>query len=117
MEAKNPQEEAEVVEGLEERIIKALTYLRGKPKLETPTYSGSLNPKELIDWARDMENFFDMEQIEYPKRVNMDCMKLKGHASLWWDTMQLERKRKGKDKIRNRERMVAKLKGKFILAD
>ena len=33
----------------------------------TPTYSGSLNPEELIDWVRDMEKLFDMEQIEDSK--------------------------------------------------
>jgi hypothetical protein len=42
---------------------------------------------------------------------------LKGHAALWWDEMQVERRRNGKQKIKNWERMVAKLKSKFILKD
>jgi hypothetical protein len=54
-----------------------------------------------------MENFFDMEQIEDPTRVKMVCMKLKGYAFLWWDNMQLERQRKGKDKIKAWYMMVA----------
>jgi len=77
MEVENTHEEVEAGEGLEERIIKALTDLKENPKTETPTYSGSLNPKELIDWVRDMETFFDMEKIEDPRRVKMACMKLK----------------------------------------
>jgi len=60
MEVEIPHEEVEAVEGPEERIIKALTDLKENPKMETPTYSGSVNPKELIDWVRDMETFFDM---------------------------------------------------------
>ena len=76
-----------------------------------------MNPEEFMDQDRDMEFFFEMEQIENPKRVKMTCMKLKGNAFLWWDTMQLERKREGKDKIRNWDQMVAKLKGKFLTVD
>ena len=85
--------------------------------METPTYSRSLNLEEFINWVRDMEKFFDMEQIEDPKRVKMSCMKLKWNSLLWWDTMQLERQRKGKDKIRNWDQMVSKLKGKFMSVD
>ena len=49
--------------------------------METPTYSRSMHPEELIDCVREMENCFDMEQIEDPKRVKMDCMKLKGNET------------------------------------
>jgi hypothetical protein len=40
--------------------------------------------------------------------------RLKGHASLWWDELQAERRSKGKHKINNWDRMVAKLKVKFM---
>jgi hypothetical protein len=39
---------------------------------------------------------------------------LKGNATLWWDELQDERRCKGKSKIKNWDRMVAKLKDKFI---
>jgi hypothetical protein len=42
---------------------------------------------------------------------------LKGHAALWWDELQVERKRNGKHKIKNWDRMVANMKDKFILKD
>ena len=47
-----------------------------------------------------MEKLFDIEQIEDPQRMKIMCMKMKEHASLWWYNMQLERKRKGKDRIK-----------------
>jgi hypothetical protein len=40
--------------------------------------------------------------------------RLKGHATLWWDELQAERKRKGKHKTKNWDRMVAKIKEKFM---
>jgi hypothetical protein len=43
--------------------------------------------------------------------------RLKGHAALWCDELQFERKRNGKQKIKSWDRMVAKLKEKFIPKD
>ena len=51
--------------------------------MEVDTYSWSLSPKEMIDWIIEMEKYFDMEHIEDPKTVKVDCLKLKGHDSLW----------------------------------
>ena len=68
--------------------------------MEEVTYSRSLDLKELIDRIRDKEKFFDMKQIEDPKMVNMACIKLNGHAFLWWDSFQLDRPKKRKDKIK-----------------
>ena len=34
---------------IEERMISAINSIGGKPKLDTPIYFSSLNPKELID--------------------------------------------------------------------
>ena len=86
-------------------------------KTEVYTYSGSLNPEELIHWIREMEKYFDIEQIEDPKRVRVACLKLKGHVLLWWDNVQVDILKKGKDKIKTCNRMVAKLKDKFLPAD
>jgi hypothetical protein len=46
---------------IEEKIIRAINGIGGKPKLDTPIYSHGLNPKELIDWIGEMENFFEFE--------------------------------------------------------
>jgi hypothetical protein len=43
--------------------------------------------------------------------------RLKGHATLWWDELQANKRRKGKSKIKSWDIMVAKLKDKFIRKD
>jgi hypothetical protein len=43
--------------------------------------------------------------------------RLRGHASLWWDELQADRRRKGKSKIKSLDRMVAKPNAKFIPKD
>ena len=61
-----------------------------------------------------MEKFFDYEETKDEKKVKFAVTKLKGHAALWWDGVQAERRRLSKQPIKNWSRMVAKLKGKFL---
>ena len=74
-----------------------------KPRLEVLVFTGGLNPKELIDWVNDMDKFFDYEEMEEGKRVKFVVTKLKGHAALWWDGVQAERRRLGKQPIKKLE--------------
>lgn len=64
-----------------------------------------------------MEKSLDSEEIEDEKKVKFVVTKLKGHATLWWDGVQAKRRRLGKQPIMNWNRMVAKLKGKFLPSD
>ena len=61
-----------------------------------------------------MNFFFDYEEMGEDKRVKFAVTKLKGHAALWWDGVQAERRRAGKQPIKSWTRMVAKLRGKFL---
>jgi hypothetical protein len=64
-----------------------------------------------------MDKYFDYEDVDEEKRVRHVVTRLKGHATLWWDELQAERRSKGKQKIKNWDRMVAKLKAKFMPKD
>jgi hypothetical protein len=64
-----------------------------------------------------MEKYFDYEDVDEGMKVRHVVTRLKGHATLWWDKLQTERRRKEKQKIKNWDRMVAKLKAKFIPKD
>lgn len=66
------------------------------------------------DWINGMEKFFDYEEMEDEKKVKFAVTKLVGHAALWWDGVQAERRSLGKQPIKNWSRMAAKLKGKFL---
>jgi hypothetical protein len=69
VESKTTREEPKEHVIVEERMIKEINGIGGKPKLDTPVYYGSLNPEELIDWIGEMENFFEFENIRDPRRV------------------------------------------------
>jgi hypothetical protein len=49
--------------------------------------------------------------------VKHNVTKLRGHETLWCDVLQAVRRRKGKSKIKISDRMVAKIKDKFIPKD
>jgi hypothetical protein len=80
-------------------------------------YEGNLNVEELLDWISSLDKYFDYEEIDDEKKVKHAVTRLKGHATLWWDELQADRRRKGKTKIKSWDRMVAKLKDKFIPKD
>jgi hypothetical protein len=80
-------------------------------------YEGNLEVEELLDWVCAMEKYFDYKDIEEDKMVKHAVTRLKGHAVLWWDELQAKHRRNGKKKIKNWDRMVAKLKAKFIPKD
>ena len=76
-----------------------------------------MKPDELIDWINELEEYFEYEDIQEPDRVKFAKTKLKGHAKIWWQEVQLERNRRGKEKITRWDRMVDKMKKQFIPVD
>jgi hypothetical protein len=100
-----------------EQLIKAISRMSSKTKMDIPAYEGSLDAEELLDWIRALDTYFDYEDIEEDKKVRHDVTKLKGHAALWWDELQADRHSKGKQKIKSWDQMIAKMKAKFIPRD
>jgi hypothetical protein len=102
---------------IEERLLRAVVILGGRAKIEVPMYEGDIYVEEMLDWIRSMDKHFIYEDVDEERKVKQVVTRLKGHASLWWDELQAERRSQGKQKINNWNSMVAKLKAKFIPKD
>jgi hypothetical protein len=76
-----------------------------------------MDVEELLDWIRALYKYFYYEDVKEYKKVKHVVTGLKGHATLWWDELQANRHYKGKQKIKSWDRMVAKMKAKFIPED
>jgi hypothetical protein len=111
------EEEVTAEDASTERLIKAIARMSSRPKWIFQSYEGSLDAEELLDWIRALDTYFDYEDIEEDKKVRHVVTKLKGHAALWWDELQADRRSKGKQKIKSWDRMIAKMKAKFIPRD
>ena len=104
-------------EAPELRLLRSILLASSKPKTEISNYDGSLSADILLDWISELDKYFENEEVKEDKRVKFVATKLKGHALLWWDNVQADRKRLNKLPIRNWSRMVAKLKGRFLPKD
>ena len=60
-------------------------------------------------------SWLEYDEVEEDKRVRLAVMRLKGHASLWWDNVQAEIQRKNKPLIKSWYRMVEKMRAKFLI--
>lgn len=106
-----------VEEAVEIKLLKAVLGSSSRPKPEISSYDGSLKAKNLIDWINEMDKYFDYEEIDEDKRVKFAVTRLKGHTALWWDNVQVERRKEGKPLIKSWDRMVTKMKTKFLPKD
>ena len=100
-----------------ERLLRVLSRKNSKPTIEVVPYDGKLDTNAMLDWILDMEKFFEYENTLDNKKVNILATRLKGHASLWWEHLQIDRQRRGKEKIRTWLKMVNKVKNKFLPPD
>jgi hypothetical protein len=64
-----------------------------------------------------MDKYLDYEYVNEEKKVRHVFTRLKGHATLWWDELQANKRSKGKQKIKSWDRMVTKMKAKFMPKD
>jgi hypothetical protein len=115
-EARN-EEEVTVEYVVDECLFRAIARIGARENMEIPMYEGNLDVEELLDWIRALHKYFDYEDVEEDKKVKHVVTRLKGHATLWWDELQVDKRCKGKQKIKSWDRMVAKMKSKFIPKD
>ena len=100
-----------------ERLLKVVARMGAKVKMDDPVYEGNLDVEELLDWIRNLDTYFDYEDVEEDKKVKNAVTRLKGHVALWWDELQADRCFQGKQKIKSWDKMIAKMKEKFIPKD
>jgi hypothetical protein len=111
------EEEVATEDASNECFIRAIARMGVRAKMDIPVYEGNLHAEELLDWIRALDTYFDYEDVEEEKKVKNVVTRLKGHATLWWDELQVDRRCKGKQKIKSWDRMIAKMKAKFIPRD
>ena len=72
------------------RFLKLVVAANSRPWSEVSTYDGSLNVEELIVWTNRLDKYFNYEELDEDKRVKFVMTKLRGHAFLWWDRVQVD---------------------------
>jgi hypothetical protein len=100
-EARNEEEEVAVEDAMNERIFKVVARIGAREKMDITMYERNLYVEEILDSIRALDKYFDYEDVEEDKKVKHVITRLKGHATLWWDELQADRRYKGKHKIKS----------------
>jgi Retrotransposon gag protein len=77
-------------------------------------YEGRIQPDEFIDWLNTVERVFEYQDVLEEEKVKIIVIKLRKHASIWWEQLKMKRAREGKQKIVTWEKMVKELRKKFL---
>ena len=83
----NDQEEEAALESAEMKMLRSVLGSSSRPKPSLSTYDGNLSAEGLIDWIGELDRYFDYEEVEEDKKVKLAVTRLKGHATLWWDSV------------------------------
>jgi hypothetical protein len=95
-EARHEREKVIAEDAANERLIRVVARMGAREKMDIPVYEGNLDVEEILDWIRSLDTYFDYEYVEEDKKVKHVVTRLKGHAALWWDELQADRRCKGK---------------------
>ncbi|KAL3532845.1 hypothetical protein ACH5RR_006366 [Cinchona calisaya] len=68
-------------------------------KVDIPDFEGQLNLEDFIDWLTAIERVFNHKNIPKYKKVKIVAIKLKKHASIWWENLKRRRDCEGKQQI------------------
>jgi hypothetical protein len=111
------EEEVTAEDASNKRLIRAIARMGARAKMDIPVYDRNLDAEELLDWIRALDKYFNYEDVKEDKKFKHVVTILKGYAALWWDELQADRRCKGKKKIKSWDRMITKMKEKFIPRD
>jgi len=83
-------------------------------KVDIPDFEGNLQPDDFLDWLQIVECLFKYTEVSEEQKVKIVAVKLKKHASIWWENLKRKRKREGKSKIKTWDKMREKLTRKYL---
>ncbi|GJS03754.1 putative CCCH-type zinc finger family protein [Tanacetum coccineum] len=83
-------------------------------RVDIPVFEGRIQPDEFIDWIHTVERVFDYQEVREDLKVKIVAIKLKKHASVWWEQLKLRRAHENKPRIRTWEKMKRELRKKFL---
>lgn len=78
-------------------------------KVDILDFEGKLQPNEFVDWLQTVERVFEYKEVLEEQKVKTVAVKLKKHASVWWESLKRKREREGKRKIKTWDKMRQKL--------
>uniref|UniRef100_A0A2N9I1T0 Retrotransposon gag domain-containing protein n=1 Tax=Fagus sylvatica TaxID=28930 RepID=A0A2N9I1T0_FAGSY len=73
-----------------------------------------MQPDDFIDWLTTVERIFNFKDIPENRKVKVVAIKLRKHASIWWEHLKRQREREGRERITTWAKMKRELKRKYL---
>ncbi|KAI0492042.1 hypothetical protein KFK09_026307 [Dendrobium nobile] len=86
----------------------------GGIKIDLPEFEGRLDPDEFLNWIHTVERVIEFKEVAADRIVKLVAIKLRKHASLWWENLKRNRTREGKSKITDWDKMKKELHRKYL---
>uniref|UniRef100_A0A2N9IF49 CCHC-type domain-containing protein n=1 Tax=Fagus sylvatica TaxID=28930 RepID=A0A2N9IF49_FAGSY len=67
-------------------------------KVDIPEFEGKMQPDEFIDWLTTVERIFDFKDVPENHKVKIVAIKLRKHASIWWEHLKRQQEREGRER-------------------
>uniref|UniRef100_A0A2N9EGL5 RNA-directed DNA polymerase n=1 Tax=Fagus sylvatica TaxID=28930 RepID=A0A2N9EGL5_FAGSY len=83
-------------------------------KMDIPDFEGKMQPDDFIDWLTTVERIFDFKDVPENRKVKVVAIKLRKHASIWWEHLKRQREREGRERITTWAKMKRELKRKYL---
>ena len=83
-------------------------------KVDIPDFEGKMQPDDFIDWLTTVERIFDFKDVPENRKVKVVAIKLRKHASIWWEHLKRQREREGREHITTWAKMKRELKRKYL---
>nr|GFA55070.1 reverse transcriptase domain-containing protein [Tanacetum cinerariifolium] len=83
-------------------------------KIKILEFTFKVHPDDFIDWLSMVERVFDVQVIPNKLKVKLVAIKLRQHASLWWDHVNKRRLIEVKSKVETWDTMKKLMKAKFL---
>ncbi|XP_020257552.1 uncharacterized protein LOC109834065 [Asparagus officinalis] len=93
----------------DERYLKSI-------KLDVPTFDGQSEPKDFLEWIRQVDDYFNWYPLSEERRIKFAAMKLTGQASQFWANLEMMRVARQMGLINTWVVMKGKLKEKYCNA-
>ncbi|KAK0587640.1 hypothetical protein LWI29_026225 [Acer saccharum] len=83
-------------------------------KVEIPEFEGKMQPDEFIEWLNTVDRIFEYQEVPEHRKVKLVAIKLRKHASFWWENLKKQRDREGRSKILTWIKMKKELTRKYL---
>ena len=82
--------------------------------MKIPSFQGKNVPEVYLEWEKKMEFIFECHNYSEEKNVKVVVIEFTNYAIIWWDQLEMNRRRNYERPIETWEEMKATMRRQFV---